>query len=119
MVVTVYGQIPLPAFNWVKASQTEVSSVWALSMEAPLSPCSVRVTWLTRGCRAHGSGLVVCRSDSLRPGIVTAPVILCSQLHVHVVFDGNRVFQAQVKLWGVSEDEGCEGGGRTRGQRAS
>lgn len=22
-----YGQIPLPAFNWVKASQTEVSSV--------------------------------------------------------------------------------------------
>lgn len=45
VVVTVYGQIPLPAFNWVKASQTE--------------------------------------------------------LHVHIVFDGNRVFQAQMKLWGV------------------
>ncbi|KAL6033487.1 hypothetical protein STEG23_016304, partial [Scotinomys teguina] len=44
VVLTVYGQIPLPAFNWVKASQTE--------------------------------------------------------LHVHVVFDGNRVFQAQMKLWG-------------------
>ncbi|XP_006868607.1 PREDICTED: integrin beta-1-binding protein 2 [Chrysochloris asiatica] len=44
-VVTVYGQIPLPAFNWVKASQTE--------------------------------------------------------LHIHIVFDGNRVFQAQMKLWGV------------------
>ncbi|XP_041596871.1 integrin beta-1-binding protein 2 isoform X2 [Vulpes lagopus] len=44
VVVTVYGQIPLPAFNWVKASQTE--------------------------------------------------------LHVHIVFDGNRVFQAQMKLWG-------------------
>lgn len=27
VVVTVYGQIPLPAFNWVKASQTEVSCV--------------------------------------------------------------------------------------------
>uniref|UniRef100_A0A673UW33 Integrin beta-1-binding protein 2 n=1 Tax=Suricata suricatta TaxID=37032 RepID=A0A673UW33_SURSU len=50
VVVTVYGQIPLPAFNWVKASQTE--------------------------------------------------------LHVHIVFDGNRVFQAQMKLWGVSEDKG-------------
>lgn len=23
VVVTIYGQIPLPAFNWVKASQTE------------------------------------------------------------------------------------------------
>lgn len=23
-MLTVYGQIPLPAFNWVKASQTEV-----------------------------------------------------------------------------------------------
>lgn len=45
VVLTVYGQIPLPAFNWVKASQTE--------------------------------------------------------LHVHIVFDGNRVFQAQMKLWGV------------------
>ncbi|XP_005401724.2 PREDICTED: integrin beta-1-binding protein 2 [Chinchilla lanigera] len=45
VVMTVYGQIPLPAFNWVKASQTE--------------------------------------------------------LHVHIVFDGNRVFQAQMKLWGV------------------
>ncbi|XP_040486802.1 integrin beta-1-binding protein 2 isoform X3 [Ursus maritimus] len=45
VVVTVYGQIPLPAFNWVKASQTE--------------------------------------------------------LHVHIVFDGNHVFQAQMKLWGV------------------
>nr|XP_048273682.1 integrin beta-1-binding protein 2 isoform X3 [Myodes glareolus] len=45
VVLTVYGQIPLPAFNWVKASQTE--------------------------------------------------------LHVHIAFDGNRVFQAQMKLWGV------------------
>ncbi|XP_066213451.1 integrin beta-1-binding protein 2 isoform X2 [Saccopteryx leptura] len=45
VVVTVYGQIPLPAFNWVKASQTE--------------------------------------------------------LHVHVVFDGNHVFRAQMKLCGV------------------
>ncbi|XP_051683160.1 integrin beta-1-binding protein 2 isoform X2 [Oryctolagus cuniculus] len=44
VVVTVYGQIPLPAFNWVKASQTE--------------------------------------------------------LHVNIVFDGNRVFQTQMKLWG-------------------
>uniref|UniRef100_A0A8C4M4A5 Integrin subunit beta 1 binding protein 2 n=1 Tax=Equus asinus asinus TaxID=83772 RepID=A0A8C4M4A5_EQUAS len=54
VVVTVYGQIPLPAFNWVKASQTE--------------------------------------------------------LHVHIVFDGNRVFQAQMKLWGVSEDKGAQEG---------
>uniref|UniRef100_A0A8D1CDV7 Integrin beta-1-binding protein 2 n=1 Tax=Sus scrofa TaxID=9823 RepID=A0A8D1CDV7_PIG len=50
VVVTVYGQIPLPAFNWVKASQTE--------------------------------------------------------LHIHIVFDGNRVFQAQMKLWGVAENLG-------------
>uniref|UniRef100_A0A452DKM9 Integrin subunit beta 1 binding protein 2 n=1 Tax=Capra hircus TaxID=9925 RepID=A0A452DKM9_CAPHI len=49
VVVTIYGQIPLPAFNWVKASQTE--------------------------------------------------------LHVHTVFDGNRVFQAQMKLWGVIDVE--------------
>lgn len=54
VVVTVYGQIPLPAFNWVKASQTE--------------------------------------------------------LHIHIVFDGNRVFQAQMKLWGVSEDKGAQVG---------
>uniref|UniRef100_A0A8I5MWG1 Integrin subunit beta 1 binding protein 2 n=1 Tax=Papio anubis TaxID=9555 RepID=A0A8I5MWG1_PAPAN len=54
VVVTVYGQIPLPAFIWVKASQTE--------------------------------------------------------LHVHIVFDGNRVFQAQMKLWGVSEDQGAQEG---------
>ncbi|KAI5941230.1 Integrin beta-1-binding protein 2 [Manis javanica] len=45
VVVTVYGQIPLPALHWVKASQTE--------------------------------------------------------LHVHIVFDGNCVFQAQMKLWWV------------------
>lgn len=49
-----YGQIPLPAFNWVKASQTE--------------------------------------------------------LHIHIVFDGNRVFQAQMKLWGVSEEKGTKVG---------
>ncbi|XP_071462600.1 integrin beta-1-binding protein 2 isoform X1 [Marmota flaviventris] len=54
VVVTVYGQIPLPAFNWVKASQTE--------------------------------------------------------LHIHIVFDGNRVFQAQMKLWGVSEEKGTKVG---------
>ncbi|KAM5221742.1 integrin beta-1-binding protein 2 [Ctenodactylus gundi] len=49
VVVTVYGAIPLPAFNWVKASQTE--------------------------------------------------------LHIHVVFDGNRVFQAQMELWGVINED--------------
>lgn len=39
------------------------------------------------------------------------PIILSSQLHVHIVFDGNRVFQAQMKLWGVSEDKGAQEGG--------
>lgn len=42
--------------------------------------------------------------------IVTTLIILFSQLHVHIVFDGNHVFQAQMKLWGVSEDKEAQEG---------
>ncbi|XP_072482946.1 integrin beta-1-binding protein 2 isoform X3 [Notamacropus eugenii] len=45
LVVTVYGQRPLPALSWVKASPTK--------------------------------------------------------LHIHIAFEGNRVFQEQMELWGV------------------
>lgn len=68
--------------------------------------------WLTCGCVDHTCGLVRCHDLFWPSGIVTTPVILFSQLHVHIVFDGNRVFQAQMKLWGVSEAKGAQEGGR-------
>lgn len=42
VVLTVYGQIPLPAFNWVKASQTEVINVEQSSVS--LMPSRVEIS---------------------------------------------------------------------------
>lgn len=131
-MLTVYGQIPLPAFNWVKASQTEVRNTpWQHgSLVNPGSSALLQGEMLTvvilevpqsperNGKLLHQgwlAGLWILpltwfrTNNSFRPsGIATTFIILFSQLHVHIVFDGNRVFQAQMKLWGVSEEKWAE-----------
>lgn len=64
-----------------------------------------RVAWLASGSRLSSGSVEMTFSDLL--GLIL-PLLLFSQLHVHVVFDGNRVFQAQMKLWGVSEEKRAE-----------